>query len=65
MSEVYIIGIGMTKFARHLDRSIKSLSQEAVTAALQDSGVSNEALEAAFAHEGPALVEVLSDPELL
>ena len=48
MSEVYIIGIGMTKFAKHLDRSIKSLSREAVTAALQDCGVSKESLEAAW-----------------
>jgi acetyl-CoA acetyltransferase len=39
MSEVYILGIGMTKFAKHLDRSIKSLSREAVTAALQGFAV--------------------------
>jgi acetyl-CoA acetyltransferase len=48
MSEVYILGIGMTKFAKHLDRSIKSLSREAVTAALQDCGVSKESVEAAW-----------------
>jgi len=32
MSEVYIIGIGMTKFAKHLDRNIKSLTREVLDA---------------------------------
>ncbi len=48
MSDVYILGVGMTKFAKHLDRNIKSLSREAVTAALQDCGVSKESVEAAW-----------------
>ncbi len=48
MSEVYVIGVGMTKFTKHLDRSIKSLTREAVGAALKDGGISKEFLEAAW-----------------
>ena len=48
MSEVYILGVGMTKFAKHLDRSIKSLTGEAVNSALADCDVSKESLEGAW-----------------
>lgn len=36
MRNVYIIGVGMTKFAKHLDRTEKDLVAEAFTKALQD-----------------------------
>ncbi|MBW2412789.1 MAG: thiolase family protein, partial [Deltaproteobacteria bacterium] len=48
MSEAFIIGVGMTKFSKHLDRNIKSLTREAIGAALEDSSVSKESLEAAW-----------------
>lgn len=48
MREVYIIGIGMTKFAKHLDRSIESLTREAWQAALEDAGIQQESIEAAW-----------------
>ncbi len=48
MVEVYLIGIGMTKFAKHLDRSIKSLTGEALDGALQDAALEAEAIEAAW-----------------
>ncbi len=35
---IYIAGVGMTQFARHLDRSLQSLAQEALDATLRDSG---------------------------
>ncbi len=38
MEGIYIIGVGMTRFAKHLDRSLKSLVAEAVGAAFEDSG---------------------------
>ncbi|HTF35277.1 MAG TPA: thiolase family protein [Myxococcota bacterium] len=38
MNGIFIIGIGMTPFGRHLDRSIKDLTREAVEAALSDAG---------------------------
>lgn len=48
MGEVYIIGVGMTRFAKHLDRSIKSLTHEAVRAAAEDAGIQLEAIQAAW-----------------
>ena len=38
MSDIYIAGVGMTKFGRHLDRSYKDLTQEAIEQALTDAG---------------------------
>ncbi len=45
---VFIAGVGMTPSGKFLDRSIKQLTADAVTAALSDAGVSREAVEAAF-----------------
>jgi len=39
MREVAVIGAGMTRFAKHLDRSMKDLAREAVEGALHASGV--------------------------
>ncbi|MEY2873533.1 MAG: hypothetical protein RLZZ373_904 [Pseudomonadota bacterium] len=35
---IYIVGVGMTQFGRHIERSLQSLAEEALTAALQDAG---------------------------
>ncbi len=49
MSEnVYIIGTGMLKFSRYLDRSIKSLAGEALATVLEDAGISLDHIEAAW-----------------
>jgi acetyl-CoA acetyltransferase len=40
MEPVYIIGVGMTPFGRHPDRSLRSLAESAITDALADGGVS-------------------------
>lgn len=40
MREVYIGGVGMTKFGKFLDRNLKSLAHEAVSAALTDANTS-------------------------
>jgi len=48
MRDVYVIGVGMTRFAKHLDRSIKDLTREAVDDALADTGLQKEDLEAAW-----------------
>ncbi len=51
MNGVYVVGVGMTAFGRHLERSIKDLAREAVDAALTDAGCEASALEfAAFAN---------------
>ena len=46
MREVAIVGAGMTRFAKHMDRSMKDLAREAVEGALQSAGVEKNALEA-------------------
>ena len=46
--EVYIIGAGMTKFGKLLDRNMKSLVEEAVTSALKHAGTDQKVLEAAY-----------------
>ena len=48
MRNVYIIGVGMTRFAKHLDRSIKDLAGEAVTDALKDADIGKKDLEGAW-----------------
>ena len=44
----YIAGVGMTTFAKHQDRTLKSLTQEAVGFALKDAGLEPHELEAAY-----------------
>ena len=48
MSNVYVIGVGMTPFGKFLDTSIKELARTAVTAALVDAGVRQSEIGAAF-----------------
>ncbi|HEV2598873.1 thiolase family protein [Sphingopyxis sp.] len=48
MENVYIAGIAMTQFGRHLDRTIESLAREALEGALKDAGARAEDIGAAF-----------------
>lgn len=48
MSDVYVVGVGMTPFGKFLDKSVKDLTREAVDAALRDAGIERSALQAAF-----------------
>jgi acetyl-CoA acyltransferase len=47
MQQVAVIGAGMTRFGKHLDRSMKDLAREAVEAALRSAGIEKDAIEAA------------------
>jgi acetyl-CoA acetyltransferase len=47
MRQVAVIGAGMTRFGKHLDRSMKDLAREAIEGALRSAGVKKEAVEAA------------------
>lgn len=47
-SSVHIVGVGMTPLGKHLDKSVKQLTAQAVDAALQDAGIPREAIEAAW-----------------
>jgi acetyl-CoA acetyltransferase len=44
----YVLGVGMTRFGRHVERSMKSIGGEAVAGALGDAAVGTGAVEAAF-----------------
>ena len=39
MEDIYVVGVGMTPFGRHLDKDIKALTREATAAALADAAV--------------------------
>lgn len=45
---VFIVGVGMTRFGRLLDQSVKDLTRTAVSEALDDAGCSKEDLQAAY-----------------
>jgi acetyl-CoA acetyltransferase len=48
MDRAVIIGVGMTQFTRHPDRSMKDLGREAIEGALADAGIDFSAVEAVF-----------------
>jgi acetyl-CoA acetyltransferase len=48
LEPVYIVGVGMTPFGRHLSTSVRQLARSAVSAALEDAGLPPAAVEAAF-----------------
>ena len=48
MSNVYIVGVGMTPFGKMPDVSIKAMTRQATEAALADAGVGAQSLQAAY-----------------
>ena len=48
MSRTYVVGVGMTPFGRHPDRSLYDLSGEAIAQALRDAGARPADIGAAF-----------------
>ena len=48
MEKIYVVGVGMTRFGKLLDRSVKDLTAEAVGAALADAGARPADLDAAW-----------------
>ncbi len=49
MSEkIYIIGAGMIKFGKHLERSIKNLTNEALETVLKDCDLTRSDIQAAW-----------------
>ncbi len=49
MTDVYVIGIGMTQFGKHPDRTAASLGAEAVRAAIHDAGIDPRAIQTGYA----------------
>jgi acetyl-CoA acetyltransferase len=62
-TNAYVAGVGMTKFGKHLDRTLKSLAGEAITAALADAGLDKSALQAAWM--GNAAAGVVTGQEMI
>jgi acetyl-CoA acyltransferase len=48
MSDIYLVGVGMTPFGKLPDKSIKALVADAVGSAIEDAGSSSAAIGAAF-----------------
>lgn len=48
MTSLYVIGVGMTPFGRHLDKSIKQLVAESADKALADAGLDRKQVEEAY-----------------
>lgn len=48
METIYVCGVGHTPFGRHLEKSVKDLTREAVTAALEDAGAEISQIESAY-----------------
>ncbi len=48
MENIYIVGVGMTPFGRHMDKSVKALTAWAVEDALKDAGCDRKHVQAAF-----------------
>jgi acetyl-CoA acetyltransferase len=48
MQDIHVIGVGMTPFGRHLDKSVKQLSSWAVANALADAGCARDDVQVAF-----------------
>jgi acetyl-CoA acyltransferase len=57
----YVIGVGMTRFGKHVERTMKSLAAEAVAGALEDAGIGRDAVGAAFV--GNAVQGIISGQE--
>ncbi len=48
MSEVFVVGVGMTPFGRFHEQSVKDLTRDVVNEALADAGCAKEAVGAAY-----------------
>jgi len=48
MTEVFVVGIGMTKFGKHPDRAVADLGTEAVLEAIRDADIDPRRIEAAY-----------------
>lgn len=57
MRDVYIVGVGMTPFGKHLERSLRDLGFEACLNALQDAGCTPDTIESGYC--GNALAPTL------
>jgi acetyl-CoA acetyltransferase len=48
MANVYIVGLGMIRFNKYPDRTVRDMAHEATSLALEDAGLDKTALQAAY-----------------
>jgi len=48
MSDLFVAGVGMTRFGRHPDKSVYDLASEAVRIALEDAGAIGSDVQAVY-----------------
>jgi len=48
MSDVYVVGVGMIRFGKYLDGSVRGMAKEAVDLVLRDAGLKKTDIQAAF-----------------
>jgi acetyl-CoA acetyltransferase len=63
MNDIYISGVGMTKFGRHLERSYHDLTREAVELALNDAGADKR--DIAQAYFGSCVIGFMQDQHMI
>ncbi|QSB49934.1 thiolase family protein [Parageobacillus toebii] len=63
MQKVVVLGVGMTRFGKYLDRSLKELAREALQRALTDAGISLSKIEAAYV--GNAVAGIITGQECI
>ena len=44
----YVAGVGMTRFGKHLDSTLKGLAVEAISEAIEDAGIPAADIQAAY-----------------
>ncbi|HXK34295.1 MAG TPA: thiolase family protein, partial [Dehalococcoidia bacterium] len=63
MRRVAVVGAGMTRFGKWLDRGLKDLGREAVEAAMRQAGVDKPQIEAAVV--GNATAGLITGQEMI
>lgn len=63
MEDVAVIGVGMTRFGKFLDKGLKDLVKESVEGALDDAGVDKKRIEAAYV--GNAVAGLITGQEMI
>ena len=63
MSKAIVAGVGMTRFGKHMETGLKALGREALLAALADTGIDKDAIEAAFV--GNAMAGLVTGQECI
>mgnify|MGYP001605656757 FL=1 len=63
MRKVAVVGAGMTRFGKHIDRNLKDLGREAVEAAMKEAGVDKPQIEAAIV--GNATAGLITGQEMI